>query len=99
MGIGERYDLAGVGGVGEDFLIAGHRGVENNLATAAALCANGDPLEQIPVLKGQYRGFFQRYAPVIGVERGHKKTEWVDPSPLSGAASHWIHPDNSQHST
>ena len=30
--IGERDDLAGVGGIGEDLLVAGHRGVEDHLA-------------------------------------------------------------------
>ena len=32
LGIGEDDDLAGIGGVGEDFLVAGERGIEDHLS-------------------------------------------------------------------
>ena len=34
--LGHHHDLAAVGGVGEDLLVAGHRGVEHHLAEAGA---------------------------------------------------------------
>ena len=36
MRISQRYDLAAVARVGEDFLITGHRGVEHHLTDRAA---------------------------------------------------------------
>ncbi len=38
--VGERHDLLGVGGIREDFLIAGHGGVEHHFATDEAIDAN-----------------------------------------------------------
>jgi hypothetical protein len=40
MGVGQGDDLPGVGRIGQDFLVAGHRGVENHFADAAAGGAN-----------------------------------------------------------
>src|SRR5271166_1721262 len=39
FGIGENYDLSGVGGVGKDFLVAGDGGVKNNFPVAFAFRA------------------------------------------------------------
>ena len=36
MGEGEAHDLARIGGIGEDFLVPGHRGVEAKLGDGAA---------------------------------------------------------------
>ena len=44
--VGHGDDLAVVGGVGQHLLIAGHAGVENDLADALSLVADGIPLEQ-----------------------------------------------------
>ena len=38
LGIGENDDLAGIGGIGCDFLVAGKGSIENNLALAFARC-------------------------------------------------------------
>ena len=53
MGIGQGDDLSGVGGVGEDLLIAGHGGVENHLTYGLTLNTNGRPAKQAAVLKGE----------------------------------------------
>ena len=45
MGEGEGDDLAGVGGVGQDLLVAGHRGVEADLARGVADRADAAPFE------------------------------------------------------
>jgi hypothetical protein len=39
--IGEANDLAGIAGIGENFLVAGETGVENNFTAAASASARG----------------------------------------------------------
>ena len=43
--IGERDDLLGVGWIGKDFLIAGHRRVEHDFADRVARSANGNAIK------------------------------------------------------
>ena len=45
MGKSESNDLAGIGRIGQDFLIARHGRVEANLARRDPLCANPEPFE------------------------------------------------------
>ena len=47
--IGQRDDLAAVGGIGEDLLVAGHRGVEHDLADRQPGCADGAAPKHRPV--------------------------------------------------
>jgi hypothetical protein len=47
--IGHGDDLAVIGGIGKDFLIPGHGGVENNLALGDSLHAEGIPFKDPPV--------------------------------------------------
>jgi hypothetical protein len=47
--IGQRDDLLRVGRIGEDFLIAGQRGVEHHFAGRRALDANACAVEQAAV--------------------------------------------------
>ena len=56
MGKGEGDDLAGIGGVGEDLLVAGHRGVEADLADRLALGANSLTFDHRAVGKDQEGG-------------------------------------------
>ena len=56
MGEGEGDDLAGVGGVGEDLLVAGHRGVEADLARRVADRADAAAFEAGAVLEDQEGG-------------------------------------------
>jgi len=51
VGIGEADDLAGVTGVGENFLVSGERGIENDFAAAARAGAGGTALKYAPVLE------------------------------------------------
>ena len=44
--VGEGHDLPGIGGIGEDLLVAGHRGIENHLADRRARHADRLPPEQ-----------------------------------------------------
>jgi hypothetical protein len=51
--VGENDDLAGVGGVGDRLLVAGHRGVEDDLAGNRAVVPAGEPVEPRSVLEQQ----------------------------------------------
>jgi hypothetical protein len=54
--IRQRDDLPAVAGVGEDFLVAGERGVEHHLAHGATGGADRDALEDRAVCKGEKCG-------------------------------------------
>ena len=54
----EGDELPGVGGIGEDFLVAGHRGVEADLADRLAFRAEAEALQHGPVGKHEERGRF-----------------------------------------
>jgi len=51
VGVGKADDLTGVTRVGENFLIAGERGIENDFAAAARARAGGTALKYAPVLE------------------------------------------------
>lgn len=53
MGVGEGNDLFAVGGVGENFLIAGHGGVEDDFSGGVAFVTDGDALEGAAVGKDE----------------------------------------------
>ena len=55
--IGERDDLAGVGGIGEDFLVSGQRGIENDFASGVALGSDGLAAEDGTVRQRQHRRY------------------------------------------
>ncbi len=55
--VGHRDDLAAVAGVGEDLLIAGHRGVEADLAIDLAIDADRNPGVNGSVFKGKFSGW------------------------------------------
>ena len=56
LGIGEDHDLAGVRRVREDFLVAGDRGIENNLAGFIGERTKATTLEDRAVLQGERCG-------------------------------------------
>src|SRR5215470_7634475 len=58
VGEGEGDDLPGIGGIGEDLLIAGHRGVEADLADRVPGGAKALSLEHGAVSKDEERGRF-----------------------------------------
>ena len=62
-------DLSGVAGVGENFLVTGKAGVENNFATAARDGARGTAVKYAPVFQRERRGsvlnFGQRFLPGV----------------------------------
>ena len=53
LGVGHGDDLACVGGVGEDFLVAHHGGVEDEFAGGFAGCADGSAFKYKPVFEGK----------------------------------------------
>ncbi|MGY4482600.1 hypothetical protein ACVWWR_001791 [Bradyrhizobium sp. LM3.2] len=55
---GEGDELAGIGGIGEDLLVAGHRGVEADLADGLAFGPETKAFEHRAVGKHQQRGRF-----------------------------------------
>ena len=54
----EGDDLPGVGGIGEDLLVAGHRGVEADFADGVAFRAEAKALQHGTVGKHEERGRF-----------------------------------------
>ena len=56
VGKGEGYDLAGIGGVGQDLLVAGHGGVEAHFAGRMAHRTDAAPLETGAVSEDQEGG-------------------------------------------
>ena len=54
---GENDDLPGIGGIGEDFLIAGDGGIEAQLADIASLSAEALAEKGRPVLKDERASF------------------------------------------
>ena len=52
LGIGHGNDLTLIGGIGENLLIAGQRGVEDDLADRFSLSAESAPLEDRPIGEG-----------------------------------------------
>ena len=81
--VGEGDDLAGVGGVGDDLLVAGHRGVEDELAERLAGGAHRQTLERGAVLERKQRlggALCQKWVhafPFRLGSRGKKKTPGV----------------------
>ena len=55
--VGHRDDLAAVGGIGEDLLVAGHGGVEADLAVDLSLGAEGLAGVDRAVFQGELGGF------------------------------------------
>ena len=55
---GEGDELPGIGGIGEDLLVAGHRGVEADLADGVAFRAEAKTLQHGTVGKHEERGRF-----------------------------------------
>ena len=54
LGIGHGDDLAAIARIGEDFLVAGHRGVEADLAVDFAVGAEGRAGEHGSVFQGSF---------------------------------------------
>jgi hypothetical protein len=54
--IGQADDLASVAGIGENFLITGEAGIENDFAAAARDRACGASIKDAPVFQREYRG-------------------------------------------
>ena len=55
VGISEADNLAGVTGVGENFLVAGKAGIKNDFAAAAATCARRAAFKYSSVFEREYR--------------------------------------------
>jgi hypothetical protein len=56
VGIGQTDNLPGITGVGENFLITGEAGVENNFSAAARDGAGGAAVKDPPVFQREGRG-------------------------------------------
>lgn len=56
VGIREADNLAGITGVGENFLIAGEAGIKNDFAAATGTSARRTPVKYAPVLEREKRG-------------------------------------------
>ena len=55
--IGHRDDLAAIAGIGEDLLVAGHRGVEADFAVDFALGAEGNAGKNVPSSRASLAGW------------------------------------------
>ena len=67
---GERDDLAGIGGIGEDFLVAGHRRVETDFADRVSGGAEAEAFDDGPVGENEEAGRHRR-APAGAARAGH----------------------------
>jgi hypothetical protein len=54
--ISQTHDLPGIAGVGENFLISGKAGIENDFAAAARDRACRAAVKDAPVFQREYRG-------------------------------------------
>jgi hypothetical protein len=61
VGISQANDLPGVARVGENFLIAGEAGIENDFAAAARDRAGRAAIKYAPVLERQSCGTMQNF--------------------------------------
>jgi len=61
VGIGQANDLPGVARVGENFLVAGEAGIENDFAAAARDRAGRAAIKYAPVLERQSCGTMQNF--------------------------------------
>ena len=55
---GEGDELAGIGGIGEDLLVTGHRGIEADFADRVAFGAEAEAFQHGAVGQHQERGRF-----------------------------------------
>ncbi len=55
MRVGEADNLPGIAWVGENFLVTGEAGIENDFAAAARDGARGAPVKQAPVFQREGR--------------------------------------------
>jgi hypothetical protein len=76
--IGQTDDLPGIAGVGEDFLVTGEAGIENDFAAAARDRARRAAVKNAPVLQREYRGSVLNLG------------QWVLPYFSSKCASHLV---------
>ncbi len=65
MGIGKADNLARIAGIGENFLITGEAGIENDFAAAARDGARGTAVKNAPVFQRERRGSVRNLAQCI----------------------------------
>jgi hypothetical protein len=65
VGIGEADNLARIAGVGENFLITGEAGIENDFAAAARDGAGGTAVKNAPVFQRERRGSVRNLAQCV----------------------------------
>jgi hypothetical protein len=76
--VGQADDLPGIAGVGEDFLITGKTGIENDFAAAARDGARRAAVKYAPVFQREYRGSVMNFG------------QWVLPCFSSRCAIHLV---------
>src|SRR5215467_3854024 len=91
--IGHRHNLPGVGRIGQDLLIAGHRGVEDYFACSFAVSAPRQPAKSPSILKRQNR-LFSHYISNTVEDRG-SKIESSTPSSILDPRSSILDPRSS----
>jgi hypothetical protein len=65
MRIGEANDLASVTGIGENFLISGEAGIENDFAAAARNRARSAAVIDAPVFESQSGGAVRNFGQIV----------------------------------
>jgi hypothetical protein len=65
VGIGQAYDLASVAGIGENFLITGEAGIENDFAAAAREGTGSPAVKYAPVFERKYGGSMQNFRQMV----------------------------------
>jgi hypothetical protein len=83
--ISQTDDLSGVAWVGENFLIAGEAGIENDFATAARDGARGTSVKYAPVFQSESGGSVLNFGQFVLQEWSSKFTEYDDCRSFVGA--------------
>jgi hypothetical protein len=65
VGIGQADDLTGVAGVGENFLITGEAGIENDFAAAARNRARRAAVKSAPVFQSESGGPVLNFGQIV----------------------------------
>jgi hypothetical protein len=65
MGVGQADNLAGITGVGENFLVTGEAGIKNDFAAAARDCAGRTAVKYAPVFERENGGSMQNFRQCI----------------------------------
>jgi hypothetical protein len=75
MRVSKGDDLTGIGGIGEDLLVAGHGGIENHFANGFASRTDGVAVEYAAVFEGKQSGMRHVEGRLLGTARSASRVQ------------------------